>query len=153
MIAAHGFLNTSAALGADLALVTCVVAALLLTLGWRLAVHERHAAHRWVQTAAVCLGAVPVVVLMIKSFVTYILPGIPDKFGEGSYAVATVHALFGLPALLLGVWVVLCASELAPRRWRFSGFKRIMRISYLLYMLATVGGVVVYVVVYGGGST
>ena len=153
MIAAHGFLNTTAARGADLALVICIVAALLMTLGWRLAVHKRYAAHRWVQTVAVCLVAVPVVALMIKSFVTYILPGIPGKFGEGSYAVTTGHALIGMAAVLLGVWVVLCASELAPRRWRFSEFKCIMRISYLLYMLATVGGVVVYVVVYGGGST
>ncbi len=46
-----GLLGTTAPLGADVSLVLTVLAAVLLTIGWRLAVRRRYEAHRWVQTA------------------------------------------------------------------------------------------------------
>ena len=147
----HGFLHTRAALGADLALLLALLAALLFTIGWRLAVRRRFEAHRWVQTAAVCLNAIPVGVVMIRSFVLYILPEIPARLGQSSYAITTVHALVGTVCLLLGVWVVLRGNELVPQRLRFANLKLFMRVSYLLYMLGTLMGVIVYVVAYGGG--
>lgn len=147
-----GFLGTNGTLGADISLVISLLAAVLFTIGWRLAVGKRYEAHRWVQTAAACLNAVLVVAWMIRSFVVYILPGIPTKFGEGSYAVSTVHAVVGVLGLVLGLFVVLRGNDLVPQSLRFSNYKLFMRWSYVLYMLATLLGVIVYYVVYMGGS-
>ena len=48
-----GLLGVATPLGANLSLVVMLVAAVLFTLGWRLAVRKQYDAHRWVQTAAV----------------------------------------------------------------------------------------------------
>ena len=122
--------------------------AVLFTIGWRLAVRRRYRAHRWVQTAAVCLNAAVVLVWMIRSLVRNVIPELPGKLGEGSYAVATVHAVVGIAGLVLGVWVVLVASELVPKALRFTDFKLFMRSAYALYMVGTLTGVVLYVVAY-----
>ena len=147
-----GFLGTNGTLGADIALVLSLLAAALFTVGWRLAVLQRFEAHRWVQTAAAALNAVLVVAWMIRSFVVYILPGVPGKFAEGSYAVATIHAAVGVLGLALGWFVVLRGHELVPRGLRFSNYKLFMRAAYALYLLGTLTGVIVYYVVYVGGS-
>jgi uncharacterized membrane protein YozB (DUF420 family) len=146
-----GVLGTKAPFGTRASLITMVLAAVLFTIGWRLAVHKRFEAHRWVQTAAVCLNAVPVLAWMIRFFVLYVLPEIPAKLSERSYAVTTVHALVGVVGVTLGVFVDLRGNELVPARLRFSNYKLFMRSSYALYMLGTLTGVIVYVVAYGSG--
>ena len=125
-----------------------VLTAVLFTLGWQLAVRRRYEAHRWVQTGAVLLNTVVVLVVMISSFVIFILPGIPNKLGEGSYGITTVHAIFGLASLLLGAYVVLVGNSLLPKRLQFTNYKIFMWTSFLLYMLATLLGVVIYIVVF-----
>jgi uncharacterized membrane protein YozB (DUF420 family) len=148
----HGFwfLGTTASFGADLSLAVMLLAAVLFTIGWRLAARKNYEAHRWVQTAAVCLNTVLVLAWMIRRFLLWVLPEIPSKLGQASYAVTTVHAVVGLLGVVLGVFVVLRANELVPKRFRFANYKLFMRSSYALYMLATLLGVIVYVVVYGG---
>jgi uncharacterized membrane protein YozB (DUF420 family) len=146
-----GVLGTKAPFGTKASLIAMVLAAVLFTIGWRLAVHKRFEAHRWVQTAAVCLNAVPVLAWMIRFFVLYVVPEIPARLGQRSYAVTTVHALVGVVGLTLGVFVDLRGNELVPARLRFSNYKLFMRSSYALYMLATLTGVIVYVVAYGSG--
>ncbi len=146
-----GVVATKAPVAADVSLVLMVLAAVLFTIGWRLAVGRRFVAHRWVQTSAVALSAVVAAAWMVRSLVRNILPGIPAKLGQGSYAVAMVHACVGVVALVLGVFVVLRASELVPRALRFTNYKRFMRASYALYLLATLTGVILFVVAYGGG--
>lgn len=152
LLQGSGFLGTNGTLGADISLVLSLLAAVLLTIGWRLAVRRRYEAHRWVQTAAACLNAVLVLAWMVRSFVVYILPGIPGSFGKGSYAISTVHAAVGVLGLVLGLLVVLRGNELVPQALRFSNYKLFMRVSYVLYMLGTLLGVIVYYVVYVGGS-
>jgi uncharacterized membrane protein YozB (DUF420 family) len=148
-----GFLGTKATFGSDTSLVLILLAAALFTIGWRLAVRKHYGPHRWVQTAAACLNAVPVLGLMIRSFLVYILPGIPSKLGEATYAFTTVHALIGVTGLTLGVFVALRGNELVPKGLRFTNYKLFMRTSYALYMLATLVGVILYVVVFTGGSS
>jgi len=143
-----GFLGTNAPFISDLTLVLMLLTALLLTLGWQLAVRRRYNAHRWVQTWAVVLNTVVVLIVMISSFVIFILPGIPGKLGVGSYGITTVHALVGLVSLILGVYLVLGGNGLLPKRLRYTNYKRWMRTSYALYMLATLLGVVVYIIVF-----
>ena len=143
-----GFLGTGAPFISDISLIVMFLTAALFTLGWRLAVRRNYTAHRWVQTCAVLLNSVVVLIVMVSSFVIFILPGIPGKLGEGSYGITTVHGLVGLVSLILGVYVVLVGNGLLPKRLRFTNYKVFMRTSYVLYMLATFLGFVVYIVVF-----
>ena len=144
----QGFLGTSAPFISDMALLLMLLTAALFTLGWRLAVHRRYDAHRWVQTSAVILNTIVVLIVMVSSFVIFILPGIPAKLGQGSYGITTVHALVGLVSVILGVYVLLVGNGLLPKSLRFSNYKLWMRISYGLYMLATFLGVIVYLIAF-----
>ena len=132
----------------DLSLVLILVTAAMLTIGRQLALRKRYDLHGRVQTIAVILNTIVVLVNMIGAFITYILPGIPAKLAEGSYGVTTVHAAVGLVGMLLGVFIVLRAHKLVPKALRFNNYKRFMRTSYLIYMAATLLGVIVYIVVY-----
>ena len=145
---APGFFGTRATMRSDLTLVLTVLTAVLFTVGWRLAVGKRYEAHRWVQTAAVIVNTAIVLIFMVTSYVTYILPGVPAKLLEGSYGITTLHALLGAVAVTLGVFVTLRASGLVPRRLRFKNYKRWMRAAYALYMLSTLGGIGLYVIVF-----
>ena len=143
-----GFLGTGAPFISDFTVIVMFLTAALFTLGWRLAASRRYTAHRWVQTLAVLLNTVVVLIVMVSSYVIFILPGIPSKLGEGSYGITTVHALVGLASLIWGVYVVLVGNSLVPKSLRFTNYKFFMRTAYILYMLATILGVVVYIVVF-----
>jgi uncharacterized membrane protein YozB (DUF420 family) len=148
LLTGSGFLGTRAPLHSDLSLLLILFTALMFTAGWRLAVGKRFETHRWLQSAAAILNTIVVLAVMIASFFIYILPGLPGKFFEGTYGVTTVHALIGMLGLLLGVFEVLRANGLVPKRLRFKNYRLFMRTSYALYMLATLVGVIVYVAVY-----
>ena len=139
-----GFLGTRAPFLSDLTLVLILLTAILFTIGWQLARHKHFEAHRWVQTSSASLNAVVVLVVMIRSFVIHILPGIPGKLLQGDYGVTTVHALVGATGLLLGIFVVLRANKLVPQGLRFKKYKPFMGTAYALYMAATLFGVIVY---------
>ncbi len=143
-----GFLGTTAPFQSDLSLIFIVISAVLFTIGWRLAVAKKFEIHRWVQTSAATVNAIAVAVVMIPSFIIHILPGIPSKLSQGDYGFTTLHAVIGATALLLGVFVVLRANGLVPRALRFRNYKLFMRTSYILYMAATVLGVILYALVY-----
>lgn len=139
-----GFLGTHAPFLSDLTLVLILLTAVLFTIGWQMALHKHFEAHRWVQTSSACLNAFVVLVVMLRSFVIHILPGIPAKLLQGDYAVTTVHAIIGASGLLLGIFVVLRGNELVPKSLRFKKYKPFMRTAYALYMGATLMGVIVY---------
>jgi len=140
-----GFLGTHAINLSDLTLVLILFTAVLFTIGWQLARHEHYEIHRWVQTGAASVNAMVVLGVMINSFITHILPGIPGKLLQGDYGVTTVHAIIGAIGLVLGVFVVLRGNKLVPKALRFKNYKLFMRTSYTLYMLATFIGVIVYI--------
>jgi uncharacterized membrane protein YozB (DUF420 family) len=139
-----GFLGTHALFLSDLTLILILLTALLFTIGWQLARHKHYQAHRWVQTVTAILNAIVVLAVMIRSFIVHILPGIPGKLLQGDYGVTTVHAIVGMVGLLLGIFVVLRGNELVPKSLRFKKYKLFMRTAYILYMLATLIGVIVY---------
>jgi uncharacterized membrane protein YozB (DUF420 family) len=143
-----GFLGTHASFISDLTLIIILLSAILFTIGWQLARHKRFNAHRWVQTVNASINAIVVLSVMINSFALHILPGIPGKLLVGDYAVTTIHACIGMAGLLLGIFVVLRANKLVPKRLRFKNYKRFMRTSYELYMAATLLGLIVYIEVY-----
>ena len=143
-----GFLGTHAPFLSDLSLILILLTAIMFTIGWQLARHNYYEAHRWVQTVAAVINAVVVLSFMINSYVTHILPGIPAKLLTGDYAVTTVHALVGTIGLLLGIFVALRGNKLVPKALRFNNYKLFMRTTYIVYMVATLLGVSVYVLAF-----
>jgi uncharacterized membrane protein YozB (DUF420 family) len=139
-----GFLGTNANLAADFTLVVILLTAGLFSLGVWLARHKHYGIHRWVQTTAALLNAGLVLWMMILPFRDFVAPGIPGKLSQPFYAISAVHGLIGASGLLLGLFVVLRANGLAPKPLRFSNYRLFMRLSYGLYMLATLLGVLVY---------
>ncbi len=85
---------------------------------------------------------------MVTSFIRNVLPGIPGKLGQGDYALTTLHGIMGAAALLFGVFVMLRGNELVPKRLRFNNYLPYMRWAYALYMAATLGGILIYVIVF-----
>jgi uncharacterized membrane protein YozB (DUF420 family) len=148
LLSGPGFLGTNAPFISDLSLVVIAVSAALFTYGRQLARTRRFVAHRRVQTAGVVLSTLMALGFMLRSFTTHILPGIPSRLLMGDYAMSTSHAAVATAALLLGVFIVLRGHNLMPRPLRFKNYKPIMRLSYKLYMLASLLGLIVYVMVF-----
>ena len=144
-----GFITSRSSMGADLSLVISIAAAVMLTIGVVLAKSKRYEAHRWVQTAAVVLNAVPAIVWMIRSFRLYILPDLPGNLGKSVDALTTVHAVAGLIGVVIGLFVMIRANQLAAKGQSLSRYKTPMRIAYVVYLLATALGVWVYFAIYG----
>jgi uncharacterized membrane protein YozB (DUF420 family) len=120
----------------------------MFTIGRQLARNGQFDAHRWVQTAAVIINSIVVLGVMVSSYITHILPGIPGKLLEGDYAITTIHAIIGLCGLLLGVFIVLRGNGLVPEGMKFKNYRLFMRTAYALYMTATVLGTIVYVLAF-----
>jgi uncharacterized membrane protein YozB (DUF420 family) len=144
-----GFLGADGSAGADLALLISIAAFVMLTIGVGLARTGRYPAHRRVQTVAVVLNTVPVVVWMIRSFSLYVRPDLPGNLGESVNALTTVHAVTGLVGVALGLFVVIRANQLTARGESLVRYKGWMRAAYVVYLLATALGVWVYVTIYG----
>jgi uncharacterized membrane protein YozB (DUF420 family) len=144
-----GFLGAESSAGADLALLITIAALVMLTIGVGLARTGRYPAHRWVQTVAVILNAVPVVVWMIRSFWLYVRPGLPGNLGESVDALTTVHAVTGLVGVALGLFVVIGANQLTARGESLARYKGLMRATYIVFLLGTALGVWVYLAIYG----
>jgi len=148
----RGFLGTNASLISDLSLSLGVLVALTLTLGVVMARRRKIQAHRWIQSTAVTLNVLQVMLVMVGSFMKSAAPGVPSRVGEPYYAIAVIHGLLGLGTLLLGVFIAIRANELLPpflHGLRFHNFKLFMRTAYALYMASTALGVGVYLTWYG----
>jgi uncharacterized membrane protein YozB (DUF420 family) len=144
-----GFLGTNGSIGADLALLVMLVAFVMLTVGVVLARTKRYGAHRLVQTVAVILNAIPVVVWMIRSYWLYVRPDLPGNLSKSIDALTTVHAVSGLIGVVLGLFVIIRANQLTARGESVGRYKNWMRAAYVVYLLATVLGIWVYAKLYG----
>jgi uncharacterized membrane protein YozB (DUF420 family) len=142
-----GFLGTNANFAADMTLVISVVAAVLFTVGMVMALKKRYEVHRWIQTVAATLNAILVLWLMILPFRDFVVRDFLGTRPPIFYYVTSVHGFIGFFGLILGLFVVLRANNfiLIPKVLRFNNYKLFMRISYALYMLATLMGIWVYI--------
>ncbi len=141
-----GFLGTAASTNADLILVGSILVALLMTLGAYLAMRRQYEAHRWIQSVAVGLNAL-LVVMMIMALLA-VDPAENVGLPVSAFVTMTSHEIVGAIAVLFGVFVTLRGNELVPQRFKFANYKPYMRRAYGLYMLATLIGIGVYMVLY-----
>lgn len=149
-----GFLGTSANFASDVTLVLSLLVALILTIGVVLAVRHNYEAHRWFQTTGVILNAVLVLWMMILPYRDFVAPAAETSPLPLSAVVTTrIHGLVGTTALIFGVFVMLRGNRLVPKFLRFSNYKAFMRTAYILYMVATLIGVFVYITWFVGNPT
>lgn len=141
------FLGTNANFAADMTLLASIIVAILFTVGVVLAVKGHYQAHRWVQTTAATLNAILILWMMILPFRDFIARDFMGERPPYFYTVTAVHAAIGFIALIFGLYVVLRGNNfiLIPKFLRFNNYKLYMRISYGLYMAATLLGIWVYI--------
>jgi len=144
LLHSHGFLGTRGNFAADMTLILGILVATLFTTGLVLARRKNYVAHRWFQTIAAALNAILVLWLMLLPFRDFVLSDTGGPRPSIFYVITTVHATIGAAALLFGLFVALRGNELMLAPLKFRNYKFFMRLSYTLYMAASVAGVLVY---------
>ncbi|MGF1507402.1 MAG: hypothetical protein GYB64_13510 [Chloroflexi bacterium] len=123
-----GFLGTNGNFLADLGLFLVGGVSLLMTVG-------------------AGLNLVFVLWLMVGPYIGEVaLEFGSPPYPPGFYWVPTVHGLIGLAAVFFGLLMVVRGHEMQflPEALRFNNYKPFMRVTYGLYMLATLIGIGVY---------
>ncbi len=140
-----GFLGTGAPFGADLNLVVQLIMGLALIAGVLLAKQKRYTAHGICQTAVLLLNLLMIGLVMWPSFQQQVKPALSKVLHKWYYEAATIHALLGIAAELLGLYIVIVAgTNVLPRRLRFKRWKLWMRTELVLWAIVLVSGVGTY---------
>jgi plastocyanin/uncharacterized membrane protein YozB (DUF420 family) len=144
-----GIFGANATASADFNLVGHVVMGLALLGGFFLARARKYRAHKYCQATVMLLNIPLILFIMFPSFHNNVQPGLPGHLGDKYYAIATVHAAIGAVAQLLGLWIVLvAATTIVPRRYRFRRYKIWMRTELGLWWLVLSIGVALYIIWY-----
>jgi uncharacterized membrane protein YozB (DUF420 family) len=140
-----GFLGTGAPFVADLNLVVQLIMGLALIAGVLLAKQKRYTAHGICQTTVLLLNLLMIGLVMWPSFQQQVKPALSKVLHKWYYEVATIHALLGIAAELLGLYIVIVAgTHLLPRQLRFKRWKLWMRAELVLWAIVLVSGVGTY---------
>ena len=141
----NGFLGTGAPFEADLNLVMQFVMGVALIAGAVLAKRKRYTAHGICQTTVLLVNLVMIGLVMWPAFRQQVEPRLPKVLHKWYYAVATIHALLGGTAELLGLYIVIVAGTSVLPRWlRFKDWKRWMRTELTLWSVVVLTGVGTY---------
>ena len=144
-----GCLGTNATFSADFNLVAHIAMGLALLLGMVLARRKRYRAHKYCQSSVLLLNLPLIAFIMFPSFRQQVQPQLPGSLGDSYYAVATLHAVAGTVAQLLGLYILLVAgTKLLPRRLRFRRFKVWMRTELAVWWAVVFLGIGLYYVWY-----
>jgi uncharacterized membrane protein YozB (DUF420 family) len=140
-----GFLGTDATFEADLNLVAQVVMGIALIAGSRLAKRKRYAAHGICQTTVLLLNLGMIGLVMWPSFQQQVRPALPERLHKWHFATATMHALLGAAAEILGLYIAIVAgTRVLPQFLCFRNWKRWMRTELILWSIVVLTGVGTY---------
>ena len=140
-----GFLGTGATFGADFNLVVQLMMGAALIVGALLAKQKRFRAHGICQTTVLLLNLVMIGLVMGPSFQQQVKPVLPKVFQKWYYGVAAIHAVLGIAAELLGLYIVIVAgTSILPQGLRFKHWKRWMRTELALWAIVLLSGVGTY---------
>jgi uncharacterized membrane protein YozB (DUF420 family) len=148
-LAKTGFILSESSLGADLSLIAEVAAVVLLTVGVVFAARRQYQKHRVFQTTGVIVSAVPAAIWMVPSLWRNTLPDLPDNLDDSAQVLTAVHSVVAVAAVVLGLVLVIRGNQLMAAGASLSGFRKAMRVAYLLYLAGAALGVAVYVAIYG----
>src|SRR6266849_148787 len=105
-----GFLGTGATFGADLNLVVQLIMGVALIAGALLAKQKRYTAHGICQTTVLLLNLLMIGLVMWPSFQQQVKPAFSKVLHKWYYQVATMHAVLGIAAELLGLYITIVAG-------------------------------------------
>lgn len=144
-----GFLGTGATFKADLNLLVQFIMGAALIAGLFLAKGKRYRAHGICQSTVMLLNLLMIGLVMWPSFQQQVRPALSKVAHKWYYTAATVHALLGLTAELLGLYIVIVAgTSILPQWLRFTDWKRWMRTELMLWWIVVLTGVGTYCVWY-----
>lgn len=148
------FLGTGATFGADLNLVLHIAMGLVLIGGMILARTRHYTIHKYVQSSVILLNLPLIAFIMVPSFRDQVEPYVPGQMGTAFYWVASFHAVVGVTAQLLGLYIITAAgTKLLPERFRFQNYKLWMRSMLTLWWVVVLLGIGVYYVWYVAPSS
>jgi uncharacterized membrane protein YozB (DUF420 family) len=140
-----GFLGTGAPFAADFNLVMQFILGAALIAGVFFAKQKCYRAHGICQTTVLLVNALLIGLVMWPSFQQQLGQKLPRVFHRFYYAVAMTHALVGIAAETLGVYIVIVAgTNLLPQWLCFTHWKRWMRAEAALWSIVLVSGVGTY---------
>ena len=140
-----GFLGTGAPFGADLNLVVQLIMGVALIAGALLARHKRYTAHGICQTTVLLLNLVMIGSVMWPSFQQQVKPALSKVLHKWYFEAAAIHAVLGIAAELLGLYIVTVAgTNVLPQWLRFKHWKLWMRTELVLWAIVLVSGVGTY---------
>jgi hypothetical protein len=105
--------------------------------------------HAYLQSSIVFVNIPVVLVWMLPSYLTNVLPGLSSGWSMPFYWVPTLMLIIGVAAEALGVYVILVAgTNWIPERWRFRRYKIWMRTVLGLWWAVLLLGLLTYYVWY-----
>jgi uncharacterized membrane protein YozB (DUF420 family) len=141
----NGFLGTGATFGADLNLVVQLIMAAALIAGARLAKQKRYRSHGICQTTVLLLNLLMIGLVMWPSLQQQVKPALSKVLHRWYYEVAAIHAVLGIAAELLGLYIVIVAgTNVLPLWLRFEHWKWWMRTELVLWMVVLLIGLGTY---------
>lgn len=129
-------------------LLVQIVVFVLLIVGYQFKRQLQFRKHGVAMASAVIVHAVSIFAVMIPSFSSVVSPtAVLPEPQQLVYAAGAIHAVTGILAFLLGLWLVVA--------WRFESnvqrclkHKKVMRVTLALWLTALVLGIVLYAVFY-----
>jgi uncharacterized membrane protein YozB (DUF420 family) len=141
----RGFLGTGATFWADLNLVVQLIMGAALIVGAYLAKQKRYRAHGICQTTVLLLNLLMIGLVMGPSFHHQVRPSLFKGIHKWYSGLAIVHALIGITAELLGLYIVVVAgTNILPRWLRFKEWKQWMRTELVLWEFVLLSGLGTY---------
>jgi uncharacterized membrane protein YozB (DUF420 family) len=140
-----GFLGTGATFGADLNLVIQLIMGAALIAGGLLAKQKRYRAHGICQTTVLLLNLLMIGLVMGPSFQQQVKPVLSKVLHKWYYEAAAIHAVLGITAEVLGLYIVTVAgTDLLPQWLRFKNWKWLMRAELAIWTIVLLSGVGTY---------
>lgn len=138
-------MRTVAPLSANLTLLLETAMGVGLLIGALLARRRQFRLHAWCQSVIVLLNLAVIVITMVPSFRTQVVPKLPLRLGKAYYALATTHATLGTITEFAGLYILLAAGTgVLPERLRMTNYKRWMRTVLVLWWVVLLLGMATY---------
>jgi uncharacterized membrane protein YozB (DUF420 family) len=144
LLPVKGFLGTAATFEADVNLIVQLAMGAALAAGAVLAKRKRYRAHGICQATVLLLNLGMIGLVMGPAF-RQVNPTLPKVLHRSYYAAPMLHAVLGMTAEFLGLYIVLVAgTNFLPAWLRFKNYKRWMRTEFALWLVVVISGMGTY---------
>jgi len=141
----HGFLGTEASFREDLNLTVQLAMGIALLVGRGFAKRRNFRAHQICQSTVVVLNLIFIFLIMAPSFRRQVAPHFFSALHDFRFAIPMAHAMLGIVAELLGLYIVLAAgTKILPEWVRFKHYKPWMKTALALWWSVILLGIGIY---------